>query len=101
MICSLEDLKRKEVIDISNGDRLGYIDDAEMDLENSTVKALIIYGRHRFFGLLGRDSDIVIPCADIRVVGSEVILVKLSISPELSHSIKNGEKESKSLFKYT
>lgn len=99
MICSLEDLRRKEVIDITNGERLGYIDDAEMNLETSEVKALMIYGRQRLFGLLGREADVVIPCSDIRVVGSDVILVKLSMKPELSHTSKNEENKFKSLLK--
>jgi sporulation protein, ylmC/ymxH family len=99
MICSLEDLRRKEVIDITNGERLGYIDDAEMNLETSSVEALMIYGRQRFFGIFGREDNIVIPCSDIRVVGSEVILVKLSSKPELSHSIDKNGNSLKSLLK--
>lgn len=99
MICSLEDLKRKEVIEITNGKRLGYIDDAEMDLESSEIRALMIYGRQRLFGFLGRDEDVVIPCTDIKVVGSDVILVKLPVGTELSHTSKNEENKLKSLLK--
>lgn len=99
MICSLEDLRRKEVIDITSGERLGYIDDAEMDLETSEVRALLIYGRQRLFGILGREEDVLIPCSDIRVVGSDVILVKLSMRQELSHCSKNEESKIKSLLK--
>lgn len=75
MKCKLEDLRRKEVIDITTGERLGYIDDAELDIDTSEVSALIIYGRPRLFGILGREDDVVIPCGDIKVVGSEVILI--------------------------
>lgn len=99
MICNLEDLRRKEVIDITNGERLGYIDDAEMNLETSSVEALMIYGRQRFFGIFGHEDNIVSPCSDIRVVGSEVILVKLSSKPELSHFIDKKENGLKSLLK--
>lgn len=99
MICSLDDLRRKEVIDITSGERLGYIDDAEMDLETSEVEALMIYGRQKLFGLLGRETDVLIPCSDIRVVGSDVILVKLSVRPELSHPAKKKENKFKSLLK--
>lgn len=99
MICSLDDLRRKEVIDITTGERLGYIDDAEMDLETSEVEALMIYGRQKLFGLLGRETDVLIPCSDIRVVGSDVILVKLSVRPELSHPAKKEENKFKSLLK--
>ena len=99
MVCSLDDLRRKEVIDITTGERLGYIDDAQMDIETSEVQALIIYGRQRFFGLLGREEDVMIPCSDIRVVGTDVILVKLSMRQELSHYSKEEGNKFKSLLK--
>ncbi len=99
MICSLDDLRHKEFIDITNGERLGYIDDVKMDLETSEVQALMIYGRQRLFGLLGREEDVIIPCSDIRVVGTDVILVKLSMCQELTHSSKEEKNSFKSLLK--
>lgn len=76
MVCGLNDLKRKEVIDITNGERLGFIDDIEIDTESSGVMALIIYGRPRFFGILGRDDDIVVKCDEIAVIGKDTILIR-------------------------
>lgn len=99
MKCGLNDLRRKEVIDIVTGERLGYIDDAVLDLETSLAESLMIYGRHRLFGIFGREEDILIPCSDIKVVGSDVILVKLSAARELSHSINIQDGSSKSLYK--
>ncbi|MCM1506344.1 MAG: YlmC/YmxH family sporulation protein [Ruminococcus flavefaciens] len=78
MICRLEDLRKKEVIDILTGERLGYIDDAEMNIEKSSVQSFVIYGRERFFGILGREDDVVIPCSEIKVVGNDVVLIKHS-----------------------
>ena len=51
MICSLMDLRNKEVVNISNGEKLGFVDDIEIDTETSTVIALIVYGRERLWGL--------------------------------------------------
>lgn len=76
MICSLDSIRNKEVIDIATGERLGYIDDAEINLETSEVTALVIYGRERFFGLLGKEDDVVIPCSEIQVIGRDVLLIK-------------------------
>lgn len=78
MICRLEDLRKKEVIDILTGERLGYIDDVEMNIEKSTVQSFVIYGRERLFGFLGREDDVVIPCSEIKVVGNDVVLIKHS-----------------------
>ncbi|MCM1133086.1 MAG: YlmC/YmxH family sporulation protein [Ruminococcus flavefaciens] len=75
MICSLDELKAKEVIDMKTGERLGYIDDIRMDTESSEVLSLLIYGGYRFFGLFGRESDTEIPCGSIKVIGSDIILV--------------------------
>ncbi len=88
MICRLEELRKKEVIDIVTGERLGYVDDAEMNIENSIVQSFIIYGRERFFGIFGRDNDIIIPCNEIKVVGNDVVLIKHSETATLTE-IKN------------
>ena len=76
MICSLSELKQKEIIDITDGTKIGFVDDVEMDLENSIVTSLVVYGRPRFFGLLGRDDDMIIRCDEISVVGKDTILIK-------------------------
>ena len=101
MICSLDELRRKEVIDINNGERLGYIDDVRIDLRSSAVEALLIYGRMRLFGVLGKEDDVVIPCGDIRVVGSDVVLISQSSRHELSTDTKNKENSQLSLFEST
>lgn len=93
MICRLEDLRKKEVIDILTGERLGYIDDAEMNIEKSAVQSFVIYGRERLFGILGREDDVVIPCSEIKVVGNDVVLIK----HDISNATKFGNKKSETL----
>ena len=95
MICSLEDLMAKEVIDVKTGERLGYIDDVRMNIDNSEIVSLLIYGGYRFFGLFGRESDTEIPCKAIEVVGSDVILVSSASSTKIKREF------SKSLFERT
>lgn len=75
MFCSFDELRRKEVIDVRTGERLGYIDDMEISVADGKAEKLIIYGGSRLFGLLGREDDVIIRCSDITVVGREVILV--------------------------
>lgn len=75
MICSLMDLRNKEVVNISNGEKLGFVDDIEIDTDTSTVIALIVYGRDRLWGLFGRDEDLVISCKEIKLIGKDTILV--------------------------
>ena len=84
MRCSIADMRNKEVINLQDGTRLGFAGDVEIDTENARLTAIIIYDRARFFGLLGRTDDIVIPWENIDVIGDETILVKhtLYASPQ-------------------
>lgn len=75
MSCRIDDLRNKQVVCIKDGCVLGYVSDVELDTESGILTAIIIYGRLRFFGLLGREPDTVIPWKDIVVIGDETVLV--------------------------
>ena len=75
MLCRIDDLRNKQVVCVKNGCVLGFISDVEMDTLNGNLTSIIIFGRLRFFGLLGREEDIVIPWKDISVIGNETVLV--------------------------
>lgn len=75
MIVRITDMHDKEVINISDGTRLGFVDDLEVDTCTAQITALVICGRSRLFGLLGKEPDIVIQWKDIEVIGDETILV--------------------------
>lgn len=79
MPCRFTELKKKEVINFSNGCRLGYVDDVEIDTKCAKVTALIAYGRPRIFGLFGRDEECFIPWDKIRLIGEDAILVDNSV----------------------
>jgi len=75
MVCRLADFRYKDVICVNDGVRLGNVCDVELDTANAQLLAIVIYGRYRFFGLLGREDDIVIGWRDIRLIGEDTILV--------------------------
>lgn len=75
MLCRIDDLKNKQVVCVKDGCVLGFVSDVELDTVSGTLTSVIIFGRLRFFGLLGREDDIVIPWNDISVIGGETILV--------------------------
>ena len=75
MYCRANDLRCKDVVNVKNGCRIGYICDFEIDLNSARITALIVYGRWRLFGLLGRGKDIVIRWDDIQLIGEDTILV--------------------------
>ena len=75
MKTSLLELRCKEVISLSDGSRFGYIGDLELDLDSGQIRALVVPGRRRFFGLLGREADRYIPWGTVRRFGEDIILV--------------------------
>lgn len=86
MICRLADLRNKEVINIKDGMRLGCVCDAELDTCTAKLLSIIVYGRPRWFGLLGREEDIIIKWCDIEVIGEDTILVSCSLPPPARRS---------------
>lgn len=75
MICRIDELKNKQVVCINDGFVLGYIGDIELDTESGNLTAIIIFGRPRLLGLIGKQDDIIIPWKDIKVIGKETVLV--------------------------
>ena len=69
------ELSCKEVDCICDGARLGYVYDVEVTVPEGQVCAIVVPGKCRFFGLLGRTEDYVIPWNAIRRVGDDIILV--------------------------
>lgn len=70
------ELRCKEVINVTDGSRYGYVGDVEVDLETGKVQALIVPGRLRLFGLLGREAERVFPWTAVRRFGEDIILVE-------------------------
>ena len=75
MRCSINDLKEKEVINISDGARLGFVSDVEFDLEDGRVIAIVVEGSYRFLGFLGKSADIVIRWENINKIGNDFIFI--------------------------
>ncbi len=76
MDCRVAELRYKEIIDIGDGTRYGYVGDVEVNTQSGQVQALVVYGRLRLFGLLGRQEDVVFPWSSVRRFGEDIILVE-------------------------
>ena len=75
MLCKFSLLRRKEVINLCDGCRLGCVGDVEVTVPEGSVKALIVFGPCRFFGLFGRGEDYYIPWECVQKFGDDIILV--------------------------
>ncbi len=72
------ELRMKDVVNVTDGRRLGFVGDLELDLEAGRIKAVVILGAGRLLGLLGRERDTVIQWNEIRKIGHDVILVEVA-----------------------
>lgn len=71
------DFKHKEVINIKDGKRLGFVQDVVADLESGTITSIIVPGSNKILSLFSASNDIVIGWNNIRCIGEDVILVEI------------------------
>ena len=75
MQCRMRDLRCKEVINISDGCRLGFVSDVDIRIPEGQVIAIVVNGPCRFFGLFGRGEEFYIPWECIQRIGDDIILI--------------------------
>ena len=73
------DFKHKEVININNGKRLGYVQDVCADLETGMITSIIVPGSNKIMSFFNQNNDIVIPWQNIKCIGDDLILVEIYI----------------------
>lgn len=71
------DFKHKEVINITDAKRLGYVQDVTADLETGTITSIIVPGTNKMFNIFGGNNEIVIPWDKIKAIGEDIILVEI------------------------
>ena len=76
---TIRELCEKEVVQLEQGVCLGRADDLAFDPATAQLQSLILLGRPRLFGLLGRDETLVIPWTDIETLGVDAILVRTEL----------------------
>ena len=77
MSAKFTDLHCKEVICISNGQRLGMIEDVIIQLPKGEVTAIVVPGRCKLGGLAGPRDDFVSPWCNICRIGPDIVLVDI------------------------
>ena len=71
------DFKHKEVINVQDGKKLGFVQAVCADLETGRITSIIVPGANKFMSMISSSNDIVIPWEQIRCIGDEIILVQL------------------------
>ena len=68
--------KQKEVINLTDGRRLGYVQDVEANFDTGEITAIVVPGNNKMFSI-GNKGDIVIPWNKIKRIGDDIILVEI------------------------
>jgi YlmC/YmxH family sporulation protein len=71
----LSDIRDKEVINLFNGQRMGYIADFEVDMDKGTLTGIILPGEGKVMSFFTKTNDIFIDWGKIIKIGNDTILV--------------------------
>lgn len=71
------DFKHKEVINISNAKRLGFVQDVCADLKSGTITSIIVPGEGKLKGIFNTGNSIEIPWDKVKMIGDDIILVEI------------------------
>ena len=72
------DFRHKEVVNINDGKRLGYVQDVCADLETGIITSIIVPGAsNKLLNIFSQANDIVIPWQNIKCIGDDLILVEI------------------------
>lgn len=73
------DLKQKEVINVCDGQRIGFVCDLDFELCNGCITSIIVPGPCKVFGMFGHEEEYVIPAKCVKKIGTDVILVEIEL----------------------
>ena len=72
------DFKHKEVVNITDGKKLGFVQDVCADLETGTITSIIVPGdSNKLLNIFATSNEIVIPWEKIKCIGEDLILVEI------------------------
>ncbi|MBM7603413.1 YlmC/YmxH family sporulation protein [Metabacillus crassostreae] len=74
----ISDFQTKDVVNVSDGKKMGNIDDFDINVTTGKIQAIIISGQGRMLGFFGKDEEFVIPWRNIVKIGEDVILVRMN-----------------------
>lgn len=71
------ELMEKEVVNVTDGKRIGMIIDFEVDLKKGKINAIIVPDGGRIMGLFSRETEHEVRWNQIKKIGEDVILIEI------------------------
>lgn len=77
----LSQLSRKEIINLHDGSRLGFVGDSDLVIDDQSgyIQAIIIYAKG-VTGKVANARELIIPWEAVKTIGEEILVV--DIAPE-------------------
>ncbi len=85
---TLSELQRKEVVMMHTGEKLGYIDDLEIDEQDGVITSIIVLDRHMKGSFFNKIQEIVIDWDQIVTIGADIILIN---QEEITEKVEEKE----------
>lgn len=74
----LIELKQKEVINIKDGLRYGFVNDIEFNIETGKIEYIIVPVHGKMFGMFVSDKEYKIHFSEIKRIGDDIIIVEVN-----------------------
>lgn len=74
----ISEFQTKDVVNVSDGKKLGNIGDFDINVTTGKIQAIIINGQGKMLGFFGKDEELVIPWRNIVKIGEDVILIRMN-----------------------
>lgn len=71
----VQDLLRREVINLFSGEKLGFATDIEIDTDTGKIAALILPEKSKGMSLFNKQSDLIVPWQDIQRISDDLIMI--------------------------
>ncbi|MBS7315538.1 MAG: YlmC/YmxH family sporulation protein [Clostridiaceae bacterium] len=78
----IADLQCKEVVNICDGARMGFVNDVELDICTGRLVAIVVPGPWSFSCLFAKGEEFVVPWCQIEKIGDDIILVRFDTPPQ-------------------
>ncbi|MEK4970479.1 YlmC/YmxH family sporulation protein [Cytobacillus sp. FSL R7-0696] len=72
----ISNFQMKDVINVADGKKLGFISDIDIDVETGKIDCIFISQQNKMLPFFNKLEDIVIEWGDILKIGEDVILVR-------------------------
>lgn len=72
------ELRQKEIINLSDGKRLGFASDIEINMETGYIEAIVVPAENRFISIFSKETETVLTWKNIKKIGIDVILIDIN-----------------------